>query len=208
MITEHTIQRNKPAKIRSAQARRIIAHSLSLWAYCYESASVVDSSTTIHFPMASCTVSTSKSVRVRFFDDCTNALNSSIWPQVGRAVAIPLSLLVDTSGEQSARLTLNSYSNNTAYMSSFAISQKEVFESVKRVTGIANEKWSATSEPTKQRYEDACESLKKRSHVVFTRRLYTRHFCEDAGLFEKPRKLDNNSCQRRAWINLRRKLSG
>jgi nucleoside-diphosphate-sugar epimerase len=121
---------------------------------------------------------------VTFFDDGTQKLNTSTWEQVGRATAAVLSLSTDK---------LSAYRNRMAYISSFAVSQKEMFESLKRVTGTSDSDWNISSEPAKQRYRDACESLEKGDRIAFARKLYTRYFYEDAGLFEKLHGLDNNN---------------
>lgn len=120
--------------------------------------------------------------KVTFFDDGTQQLNTSTWTQVGRATAAVLSLPVDA---------LNAYRNKMAFVSSFTVSQREMFESVKRVTGTNDNDWCLASEPAKQRYADACERLNKGDRIAFGRKLYTRYFYEDAGLFEKSHGLDN-----------------
>lgn len=128
---------------------------------------------------------------VTFFDDGMQKLNTSTWPQVGRAVASLLSLSVDASEDQDAQRILSAYRNHMVYVSSFAVNQKEMFESVKRVTGTDDNDWKITSQPAKERYENACEALKSGDRVAFGRKLYTRYFYEDAGLFEKLHGLDN-----------------
>ena len=120
---------------------------------------------------------------VTFFDDGTQKLNTSTWEQVGRATAAVLALPIDE---------LSAYRNRMVYISSFAVSQKEMFESLKRVTGTSDSDWNISSEPAKQRYKDACASLEKGERIAFGRKLYTRFFYEDAGLFEKSRGLDND----------------
>ena len=125
---------------------------------------------------------------VKFFDDGTQRLNTSTWPQVGRAVAAVLSLPVD---QQGAQTSLRAYRNCMVYVTSFTINQKEMLESVKRVTGTTNGDWNITSEPAKRHYEIACESLKNGDRVAFGQKLYTRYFYGDAGLFEKLHGLDN-----------------
>ncbi|KAL1653326.1 hypothetical protein SLS61_004203 [Didymella pomorum] len=126
--------------------------------------------------------------KATFFDDGTQRLNTSTWQQVGRAVAALLSLPID---QQDAPATIGMYRNSMVYVSSFAVSQREMFESAKRVTRTSDEDWTIRSEPAKQRYEDACEALKKGERIAFGRKLYTRYFYEDAGLFEKLHGLDN-----------------
>ncbi|KAF2626289.1 NAD(P)-binding protein [Macroventuria anomochaeta] len=131
--------------------------------------------------------------KATFFDHGTQRLNTSTWPQVGRAVAALLSLPVDTSGEQGAPTTLSTYRNRMVYVSSFTVNQKDMFESVKRVTGTTDSDWNITSEPAKQRYENARERLRNGDRVAFGRVLYTRYFYEDAGLFEKTHGLDTEN---------------
>lgn len=126
--------------------------------------------------------------RATFFDDGAQRLNTSTWQQVGRAVAALLSLPIE---QQGAQTSLGMYRNRMVYISSFAVSQREMVESAKRVTGTSDEDWKITFEPAEQRYEDACEALKKGDRIAFGRKLYTRYFYEDAGLFEKLHGLDN-----------------
>ncbi|KAJ4373694.1 hypothetical protein N0V86_007837 [Didymella sp. IMI 355093] len=129
-----------------------------------------------------------KNRKATFFDEGSQRLNTSTWQQVGRAVAAILSLPVE---QQHAVITLSTYRNRMVYVASFAVSQREMLESAKRVTGTTDEDWTITYEPAKQRYQDACESLKKGDRIAFGRKLYTRYFYEDAGLFEKLHGLDN-----------------
>lgn len=129
-----------------------------------------------------------KNRKVTFFDDGTQRLNTSTWQQVGRAVAALLSLPID---QKDAPTTIAMYRNCMVYISSFAVSQKEMLESAKRVTGTSDADWTFKYEPAKQRYENACEALKKGERTAFGRKLYTRYFYGDAGLFEKLHSLDN-----------------
>ncbi|KAF3045953.1 hypothetical protein E8E12_008836 [Didymella heteroderae] len=129
-----------------------------------------------------------KNHKAKLFDDGHQRLNTSTWQQVGRAVAALLSLPIE---QQDAPTMLNMYRNRMMFVSSFTVNQKEMLESAKRVTGTGDEDWTITFEPAKQRYEDACENLKKGDRIAFGKKLYTRYFYEDAGLFEKLHGLDN-----------------
>lgn len=132
-----------------------------------------------------------KKRQVTFFDDGEQRLNTSTWMQVGRAVAALLSLPVSPDGKQDGGLTLSAYRNRMIFVSSFAVSQKEMFESVKRVTKTADEQWKITYVPANERFEEARERMMKGDRLAFGRVLYTRYFFEDAGLFEKSHGLDN-----------------
>ncbi|KAJ4347548.1 hypothetical protein N0V95_005332 [Ascochyta clinopodiicola] len=132
-----------------------------------------------------------KKREVTFFDDGTQRLNTSTWPQVGRTVAALLSLPGDADGQQSDAVTLNAYRNHIVYVSSFTVNQREMFDSVKRITGTSDEQWKISRVPAKERFEEARERMKKGDRRAFARTLYTRYFFEDAGLFEKLHGLDN-----------------
>lgn len=118
-----------------------------------------------------------------FFDDGTQRLNTSTLHHAGSAAAAVLCLPSDA---------LEAYRNRMVFVSSFAVSQKDMFESVKRTTGTTTADWNITYEPAKERYQEACEMLKKGDRIAFGRKLYTRYFIEDAGLFEKRHGLDNS----------------
>lgn len=128
---------------------------------------------------------------VIFFDDGTQKLNTSTWPQVGRGVAGLLSLPVLPDDENDEKTTLSSYRNRMAFISSFAVSQRDMFDSLKRVTGTSDSDWSISSVSAKERYAEAKEQMKTGNRQAFGRVLYTRYFYEDAGLYEKSHGLDN-----------------
>jgi hypothetical protein len=131
-----------------------------------------------------------KKREVVFADEGTQRLNTSTWAQVGRAVANLLSLPVSAS--QQSGPSLEQYRNRMLFVSSFALSQREMFESLKRVTGTTDSDWKITSEPAKQRFAHAQEKLRGGDHRAFGKVMYTRYLMDDeAGLFEKSRGLDN-----------------
>jgi hypothetical protein len=128
---------------------------------------------------------------VVFFDDGMQRLNTSTWAQVGRGVASLFSLPILPSEENDTSVTLSSYRNRMAFVSSFAVSQREMFESLQRVTGTKESDWTVSSVPAKQRYAEAKVQMKADDRMAFGRALYTRYFYEDAGLYEKSHGLDN-----------------
>jgi len=69
------------------------------------------------------------------FDDGNVAINTSTWPQCGRAIANLLSLKELPYDETDRSPTLSQFRNDSIYISSFRVSQRDMFESVKRVTG-------------------------------------------------------------------------
>ncbi|KAJ3043871.1 hypothetical protein HDV00_003909 [Rhizophlyctis rosea] len=114
-----------------------------------------------------------KERRVTFFNEGENKITTSTWPQVGRAVASLLSL--PTTGPNS----LQTYANRLIYISSFHISQKDMFASVLRVTNTTESDWTVTKEPAPDRYLAGVEGMKTGDRPSFGKMLYSRHFWDD-----------------------------
>lgn len=137
---------------------------------------------------------------VVWFDDGTQRLNTSTWVQIGRAVASLLALPVGegTSGGAGAGAgadvaTLSSYRNRLVFVSSFAVNQREMLDSINRVMGLEDKDWTLTRVGAKKRFEDAGKKLAGGDRMSYAYLLYTRYFFlgEDASLFEKTKRLDN-----------------
>jgi hypothetical protein len=128
---------------------------------------------------------------VVFFDDGNTKLNTSTWEQTARAVAAVLSLPVLPEDDKDEKLTLTSYRNRMLFVKSFAVSQRDMFDSLKRVTATADRDWKISSVSTKERFAKAKEDFKGGNRWAFATQLYTRYFIDDAGLFEKNRTLEN-----------------
>ena len=111
---------------------------------------------------------------VTFFDDGNTKIITSTWEQCGRAVAALLSLPELPVDENDKSLTVSQFGNGIVYISSFLISQKDMFESVKRVTGTTDADWKISYEPSAQRYHDGVEALKKGDMSGFGKLLYAR----------------------------------
>ncbi|CAI6294230.1 unnamed protein product [Periconia digitata] len=128
-----------------------------------------------------------------FFDDGTQRINTTTWPQVGRAVANLLALPILPHDEADTRTTLDSFRNRMAYVSSFAVNQREMLDSVQRVTQTTDAEWTITRENSRERYEKAKQEMFAGDRRAFGRVLYTRYFFsgENAGLVEVTRGLDN-----------------
>lgn len=110
------------------------------------------------------------------FDDGNVEINTTTWPQCGRAVANLLSLkeLPDDEGDKSP--TVSQFQNGPVYISSFKLSQRDMFESVKRVTGTIDADWTITHESAKERWEGSQVAVKQGNWSVFTKMLYSRMF--------------------------------
>lgn len=134
-----------------------------------------------------------KNRTVTFFDDGNTRINTSTWPQTGRAVAQLLSLKVlkDDASDKSA--CLNDFRNKFVYVSSFNINQKEMLDSVMRVTDTTIKDWKVNHEPVKERYKSGVEELQKGNMLGFAKLLYSRAFFPDmCGNYEATKGLHND----------------
>jgi hypothetical protein len=121
---------------------------------------------------------------VTFFDDGETKISSSTWPQVGRAVAALLSLPIKPEGDDAERC-LEHFRNKIVYVNSFNVSQKDMLDSVLRVTGDKREDWTIQKEPARERYAIAAKALQGGDRMAYVRMMYTRIFFDDGnGNFE------------------------
>jgi hypothetical protein len=127
---------------------------------------------------------------VTFIDDGKQRLNTATWAQTGLAVANLLSLPVSASDGKGP--ALESYRNRMLFISSFALSQREMFEAVQKATGTTEKDWKIKSEPARERLVTARQRMRMGDHKAFATVLYTRYFIEDAGLYEKSHGLNND----------------
>ena len=129
---------------------------------------------------------------VTMFDDGNTKINSSTWPQVGRAVASLLSLKVSPEGPNDKSPCIDQFKNKYLYTSSFTVSQKDMLDSVLRVTNTKPEDWTVTYEPSYERYAKALEQMKSGDRIGFVKALYTRAFYPDGhGNVENTKGLSN-----------------
>jgi len=128
---------------------------------------------------------------VTFYDDGDTKICTSTWEQCGRAVAAVLSLPELPADENDKSPTLSQFANSIVYISSFVISQKDMFESVKRVTGTTDADWKVSYEPSAKRYQDGMEAMKKGDMRGFGKMLYARIFFPN-GDVNFSSKLHNN----------------
>ena len=134
-----------------------------------------------------------KNRTVTFFDDGNTRINTSTWPQTGRAVAKLLSLKVFKDNVNDKSACLNDFRNECVYVSSFTVSQKDMLNSVMRVTGTSLKDWKVNYEPVKERYQSGVEEFKKGNRLGFAKLLYSRSFYPDnCGNYEATKGLHND----------------
>ncbi|KAK9365118.1 hypothetical protein V1509DRAFT_634244 [Lipomyces kononenkoae] len=126
-------------------------------------------------------------------DNGTAKINTSTFPQVGRAVASLLSLKVHPDDEDDKSACLENYKNKPVYISSFTIGQQDMFDSVLRVTGTSLSDWKVTHATAKERFQSGQELFRNGSIVGFGRLLYARNFFPGStGNFGAIKGLDND----------------
>lgn len=130
---------------------------------------------------------------VVLFDEGTTAINTTTWTQIGRAMVNLLSLKELPDDQDDHSLTLNHFSKGQVRISSFRISQRDMFESIKRVTGTTDSDWTITKEPSLDRWKDGIEAVKKGDMTGFGKLLYTRVFFPNGdGDYESSEGLHNH----------------
>ncbi|KAJ5671370.1 hypothetical protein N7507_000497 [Penicillium longicatenatum] len=110
------------------------------------------------------------------YDDGSTKISTSTLSQVGRAVAKVLSLKELPEDENDESLTLSTFLNKGVYIKSFVLSQNDMFDSVKRVTGTTDADWTISHENSKKRYEDGMAQVKIGNMAGFGKMLYARGF--------------------------------
>lgn len=113
------------------------------------------------------------------YDDGNTKNSTSTLSQVGRAVAKVLSLKELPEDENDKSLTVSSFLQKAVYLKSFVLSQNDMFESVKRVTGTTDADWTVTHENTKERYQAGMAQVKTGNMAGFSKLLYARAFYPD-----------------------------
>ena len=105
--------------------------------------------------------------------------------QVGRAVAALLSLPIKPEGSNE-EACLENLKNKVVYVDSFTVSQKDMLESVLRVTGTKQDDWTITKEPARERYSSGVEEMQQGKRIGFAKMMFTRVFYPDGcGDFER-----------------------
>lgn len=133
-----------------------------------------------------------KNNTVTFFDDGNTRINTSTLQQCGRSVAklLALKVLPDDANDRSPCLA--HYRNRSVCISSFRVSQREILDSVLRVTGKTLKDWKIEHEPSTSRYKAGVEAYQKGDFIGLVKLLYSRIFYQDgSGNYEASRGLQN-----------------
>lgn len=114
---------------------------------------------------------------VTFFDDGEEKITTTTWEQVARTVVAIMSMkiLPDDENDKSPSLDRD-LRNKFAHVNSFTVSQKDMFESVKRVTGDSDSDWKISYEKSDERFAEASKRVQAGDFSAFVKLLYTRVF--------------------------------
>jgi len=121
-----------------------------------------------------------------FCDEGHNPMNTCTWPRCGEAFAALLSL-----PESGTSPSLADFKNYPCYVDSFAVTQRQILDSVQRVTGTTDKDWEITCEPAEKRYNDGLAEMKTNPQRGFPKALYAQGWSRGGGR-EYTQKLDND----------------
>ncbi|KAI2602291.1 NAD(P)-binding protein [Hypoxylon sp. NC1633] len=128
-----------------------------------------------------------------FIDDGETKMNTTTWPQSGEAVAKLLALPIEA--ETKGAPSLSDYKNKYVYVSSFLLTQKDMFAAVLRVTGTKESDWTIQHEESGKRFQEALKQIQGGDFSAFPKLLYSRVWFKDGGAsnFEARRGLANDA---------------
>lgn len=101
--------------------------------------------------------------------------------QCARAVANLLSLKMLPENEADNALTLSHFANKEVYISSFRLSQRDMLESVQRVTQTTSADWTIRHESVEQRWKESYAAARQGDVGGMIRTLYSRNFFPGGG---------------------------
>jgi hypothetical protein len=127
---------------------------------------------------------------VTFYDDGKVKMNTSTFPQLGRGIAAVLSLPLLPEDENDKSPTISRWKNGTVNISSFFVNQRDMFDSVLRVTGDKESDWKISYEDVRERYARGKADMQKGNMRGFGMMLYARLFFPD-GAADYNSRLDN-----------------
>lgn len=117
-----------------------------------------------------------KNKKATFYDDGKTIVNTSTWQQCGRAFASLLSLKELPEDENDKSPTISQWRNKPLYISSFRTCQREILDSIQRVTGQSDKDWTIEFEKSDARQKRGLELLKQGDHSGFVLAMYARTF--------------------------------
>lgn len=117
-----------------------------------------------------------KNKKVTFYDDGKTRVNVSTWNQCGRSLAALLGL-----PENGTTPALSDWKNKPLYIDSFTVSQRDMLDSVHRVTGSTDRDWEISHETSVERHKNGLKEMQDGVQTGFIKVMYTRNFFPGQG---------------------------
>ena len=136
--------------------------------------------------------------KLTLYDDGNTKISTTTWEQCGRAVAALASLKELPEDEADKSPTVSHWRNKSLVVSSFLISQRDMFDSWKRVTGDKDSDWTIEHESSKERYQQGIGAMQNAKDPLSERMgaaqaSFVRIFYPNGGGdYERTRGLDNH----------------
>lgn len=117
---------------------------------------------------------------ITFFDDGKKPINFTTISQLVRAALALLNLKILPDNEDDKSVTLSQFFNGPVYVSSFHLSQIDILDSIRRVTGEKDSDWRVSFESSKERYEDGMKLISEGNPAGFAKAIFARaHYGTD-----------------------------
>ncbi|KAF4962230.1 hypothetical protein FSARC_9682 [Fusarium sarcochroum] len=123
--------------------------------------------------------------KVTFYDKGKTRVNTTTWPQTGRALAALVNLEKLPHDENDKSTTLAQFANKPVYIKSFVLNQRELLDSVNKLLGQTDKDWTISYQPAAERFQEGLDELSKGVGTGFLKALYSRAFYSTGeGIFE------------------------
>ena len=134
-----------------------------------------------------------KTKTATFLDDGLTKMNTSTWEQCGRAMAGLFSLPQYPEDSDDKSVTISRWTNDSVHVDSFFLSQRDMLDSILRVTGDKESDWTIKYQPAQERWQEGTEMMKEGGAKFgqgYVQKMYSRVFYKD-GSGDFSDKLDN-----------------
>ncbi|KAI3573101.1 hypothetical protein IWW34DRAFT_707638 [Fusarium oxysporum f. sp. albedinis] len=127
--------------------------------------------------------------KVTFYDEGKTQVNTTTWPQTGRALAALVNLKKLPEDENDKSTTLAQFVNKPVYIKSFTLNQRELLDSVNKLLGQTDKDWTIEYQPAVERFQEGLNELSKGEGTGFLKALYARTFYPTGeGIYETDNK--------------------
>ncbi|KAJ5243335.1 uncharacterized protein N7469_001662 [Penicillium citrinum] len=113
---------------------------------------------------------------VTFYDERTMKINTTTWPQCGRALAALVNVKRLPEDENDHLSTLAQFCNQPVYISSFTLTQREMFDIENKLLNRTDNNWKISYQNTAERYKEGLKELKNGDGTGFLKAMYARVF--------------------------------